>query len=259
MRPKSKPSTIGLMTLFLLTINISGCASDCSIMTRDSSLLCDLQMLPVIAVALPVAIAQRSNQSQRQADSSAKLLEGLKTKDRAALRKCLLGCWVVVQNASVDEKRELVLQAAKDFSVFDKDDLTSDDYLPMLIAHNILSIQKSNGGLYINSSSMLRASALSRNDEKISKIIGGESDIRYFVRESTLYAANEFVANVAKQKLANPEDGFAKCMLYMSELKHPLLDGKERLFASCSMAHQIYFDSATPDHLIDIWNEARAN
>lgn len=259
MRQKSKPSTIGLMTLFLLTINISGCASDCSIMTRDSSLLCDLQMLPVIAVSLPVAIAQRSNQSQRQADSAAKLLEGLKTKDRAALRKCLLGCWVVVQNASVDEKRKLILQAAKDFSLFDKDDLAPDDYLPMLIAHNLISIQKSSGDLYINSSSMLRASALSRNDEKISKIAGVESDLRYFVRESTLYAANEFVVNVEKQKLLDPEDGFVNCMPYMSELNHPLLDGKERLFYSCSMAYQIYFDSAIPNHLIDIWNEARAN
>lgn len=259
MQSLQKLSVIRLISLLLIEISISGCASDCSIMTRDSSLLCDLQMLPVIAVAIPVAIAQHSAQSQRQSDSSHSLLEGLRKKDRSALRNCLLGCWVILKDAAVEEKQKLILQAAIDFLAFDKDELAPDDYLPMLIAHNILSIRKSAGAIYVEDGSILRASALSRNKMEIIKIVGTGDDLRYFVRESVLHVANEFVANISKQGVINIEDRFSKCMSYISGLNHPFLEGREQQLSACALAYLIVFDKSAPIQLTDAWNNTRAH
>lgn len=247
-------------------IGLSGCASNCNILSGNNSLGCDAMLVggmilgaPILAPAALFSDAASDAKAKRMAqDWKASMEEGLANNDIEAIQECLQECdeaWKYQIAYSV--RRPIQTDAAKRFIATDWPQLTSADHqVYMLLAHYVLSWQPDpartqNGPRYaLVPKEVTRSYALLKNKATRKQLKDVSAPTRYRKITSDIYGMIFAIDTPADDLAARAQ--FSNCPDVMSKI---ILD-EDRVSIrtiACSRAYSYRFKESLPEELRQQW------
>ena len=226
--------------LLMLPGLLSGCASNCNILSDNNSFVCDAVLVGGAILAapliLPIQAAKQSAHDAEERKDYLKLKEGVKKGDLESLKRCVLQC----KNFLVfrEEKHQIRQEAARKLITMDEPALPQAHVEAMMMAYESLAwVKTTDAGWHLNSDYVLRGWALAQ------RFLEGPHESSSYKDVPRELAQSIFSIHLKSLPEEQIQSAFEGCVAQDNLPKHPQQHRRPEI---CERAYISYFSKQNP-------------